>query len=1584
MDKMKRVFKKWRNKAEEAVKSEDKLNSTGKSLETCKNENNNNVSNSEVERNIYKLNFEVPKILDCFPDIYTSKTINNTSYVGGNVGHLICGTISSYFEDTWKRNISDYRRNVLNICDNGGKSMEYIMESRTGSYYGFGVSSRTGSFSGFGVLSRTGSFSGLKESSKNEGKNPEGSDLGSELGIYLKREWHRLWLVRSFLAFCWENYLEDLLELNSLKRKHYLSLPCYGTSLIGLRKIPLGEIICIVISSSLIFTMSDKKFQVPFSTVQGKIINKITLRVDKKRHWKTPPPNSVAKFRIHAENKSEPTDIYISLDVDKPVLLWRKNLPEHIPADFNNLYVISSCVRVLRKGEIGKFVINRNFNVNVELVLELLDWYHELCVNLVYDNNKKAECKYFVLSGANETIFKEDLDNDNVEYCITANERKEKAVFSTKNGIITKKDVNSNLINTVLEKNNKVVVYLTSELLTAELSTLKKSFETNKLVTAFGNALTGILAGNKRYFFHLERKHKKQQLFRDNASIKPNMLLLNHITNSRKHFECRIKLLDDLRKFGELVLSKIEIKKGQTMIIEDVLFKELSGNNNGLIENLKINFGELFSKNLFRIPFILLEHQNEYEDDKGNDITQNLIYFISPCIKTESELLYYTLFERLVSYSREDSKAFSIVPIDESGLMLNNTLGINTESEIMGMSHYIKGISMIREIGGFDFDMPQNKVEELNDNHKWLKFLNEEIQEISNRIDGGNGFFNYLIRTSFYLLLSNYSDKNIKDIKNESDNLVDGDIYTSDNEEVKMEFSDHFDYLELQKCIRSETGKKSSAYYRSIGIMAEILLDIHVNIKVNLDSIAELILIIWEKMRHASGFDIVLNYTFTWILIQMYNHKICEVNLLKSDICDVFTIHRICREFMRSHKSEIFKNTLEKISTRYFESCVLKTDLPINNILVAEIGCEKTKPFESNREPSECFFKLIIDYDVLERLSLLLLGPASKRILEDGKNEYYNLLKYSPDYGFFSIGSNSSGALGIGMPKYNLFTSLECKLCSNLEKINSIYRQKGQECEYISKNIQRVVFKDNFSFESGISSVQYGKDHILVLRKNGTLFSWGSNKYGQCCQEKVKRAKSLLSKLSSADEVKENKRCGSDYEEVLFEKRIQEYDNIIPLPEEILFFSKVVNKVSISKISCGSNFSLALDTKGNLYSWGQGKDGCLGTGSLEDSFVPKRIELGFEHKIRSITSGMFHCGAIDIESQLYVWGSNEFGQLGIQYSKNSEKVISSPFKLNVGFINFNESYSSSLDAKVIIKNCEEDLKACLLEECGDGSASSEGIIIEWKELSFGEVHSIALDTNGCVWVWGQNNFKQLTKIPEILSLEFILEGWERKMTLMKRSESNIETEKANGTFTNFPTPLISKKKQKVFDSKKIDKIFSGSTCCCAIDQEGKPWIWGLTFSGIEGQSSRYYASSFFERNSSMSGKPKKQEKLIEFKEIELPVRIFRNMTNDNDSIRLIKFGKGNNNLSMVSRYGRCYLWLENQNLVVNQMKFSSQHNCYVLSDNLETANEKKGSNIGTRILPDGPFSDNVRCIQDVALLGDSIIFLSKQKSINMP
>ncbi len=98
------------------------------------------------------------------------------------------------------------------------------------------------------------------------------------------------------------------------------------------------------------------------------------------------------------------------------------------------------------------------------------------------------------------------------------------------------------------------------------------------------------------------------------------------------------------------------------------------------------------------------------------------------------------------------------------------------------------------------------------------------------------------------------------------------------------------------------------------------------------------------------------------------------------------------------------------------------------------------------------------------------------------------------------------------------------------------------------------------------------------------------------------------------------------------------------------------------KISCGWTHTLAvmgneifillilkyLIESGELYSWGAGESGALGTGSLDNAWTPTRISL--ENKIflsaKKISAGAFHSAFVSELGTLYVCGSGDAGQLG--------------------------------------------------------------------------------------------------------------------------------------------------------------------------------------------------------------------------------------------------------------------------------------------------------------------------------------------------
>lgn len=83
----------------------------------------------------------------------------------------------------------------------------------------------------------------------------------------------------------------------------------------------------------------------------------------------------------------------------------------------------------------------------------------------------------------------------------------------------------------------------------------------------------------------------------------------------------------------------------------------------------------------------------------------------------------------------------------------------------------------------------------------------------------------------------------------------------------------------------------------------------------------------------------------------------------------------------------------------------------------------------------------------------------------------------------------------------------------------------------------------------------------------------------------------------------------------------------------------------IAWVGAGGEFSLALTTSGQLYSWGANHSGQLGDGTSTNQTLPKIIDLA--SPVVTVAAGGAHVLAILAGNEVVAWGSNSGGQLGI-------------------------------------------------------------------------------------------------------------------------------------------------------------------------------------------------------------------------------------------------------------------------------------------------------------------------------------------------
>ena len=96
-----------------------------------------------------------------------------------------------------------------------------------------------------------------------------------------------------------------------------------------------------------------------------------------------------------------------------------------------------------------------------------------------------------------------------------------------------------------------------------------------------------------------------------------------------------------------------------------------------------------------------------------------------------------------------------------------------------------------------------------------------------------------------------------------------------------------------------------------------------------------------------------------------------------------------------------------------------------------------------------------------------------------------------------------------------------------------------------------------------------------------------------------------------------------------------------------LAMERALSKSSrITKVCCGSHFTLALTSDGRVYSWGDGSQGCLGHGSFSDEKEPRQYVALFEkNPITQISTGSSHSVFLSTDNNVYTCGEGSDGRL---------------------------------------------------------------------------------------------------------------------------------------------------------------------------------------------------------------------------------------------------------------------------------------------------------------------------------------------------
>ncbi|XP_071506518.1 protein RCC2 homolog [Diadema antillarum] len=112
---------------------------------------------------------------------------------------------------------------------------------------------------------------------------------------------------------------------------------------------------------------------------------------------------------------------------------------------------------------------------------------------------------------------------------------------------------------------------------------------------------------------------------------------------------------------------------------------------------------------------------------------------------------------------------------------------------------------------------------------------------------------------------------------------------------------------------------------------------------------------------------------------------------------------------------------------------------------------------------------------------------------------------------------------------------------------------------------------------------------------------------------------------------------------------------IVRSEEDEFVVHRFSHPLSVRAISCGKEHGLLLVDQGLVYSLGLGSRGQLGHGDTDSEREPRLIEALGCVGVTSVSAGGWHSACISDIGDLYIWGWNEAGQLGLSLKAGVEE-----------------------------------------------------------------------------------------------------------------------------------------------------------------------------------------------------------------------------------------------------------------------------------------------------------------------------------------
>lgn len=287
------------------------------------------------------------------------------------------------------------------------------------------------------------------------------------------------------------------------------------------------------------------------------------------------------------------------------------------------------------------------------------------------------------------------------------------------------------------------------------------------------------------------------------------------------------------------------------------------------------------------------------------------------------------------------------------------------------------------------------------------------------------------------------------------------------------------------------------------------------------------------------------------------------------------------------------------------------------------------------------------------------------------------------------------------------------------------------------------------------STVSAGGNVSAVIDANGSLWMWGENRYAQLGNGTTENSAYPIKIMDNVVSIS----CSEDYSAAIkADGSLWMWGNNslgqlgnggdVNFNMNNLKLQTVPIKImdDIISVSCGNTFTAVIKTDGSLWMWGTNQYGQLGNGTTEISTIPIKIM----DNVTSVSCGSWgHTAAIKTDGSLWVWGYNEFGRLGnggegnIEVSKKPCQTIPIKIMDNVSFVSCGLGHTAAIKTDSSLWIWGWNSYGQLGNETKNNSKVPIKIMDDVTFVNCGETHTVAVKNDNSLWTWGYNKDGQL-------------------------------------------------------------------------------------------------------------------------------------------------------------------------------------------------------------------------------------------------